>query len=51
MSEAVKKHVAQSGARAGQWVTCTAVKCRLGGQHISEQTLYSTRAWLNERVV
>jgi hypothetical protein len=30
------KHVAGSGARAGQWVNGTAKKCRLGGSHISE---------------
>lgn len=43
------KHVAGSGARAGQWVNCTAKNsCRLGGTHISERELYAAGAWLNE---
>lgn len=42
------KHIAGSGARAGQWVNCTAKNCRLGGSHISERDFYATRAWLQE---
>jgi len=46
MSE--KKHVAKSGARAGQWVTCTAkANCRNGGTHISSHTLNDARNWLS----
>lgn len=46
----VKKHVAGSGIRKGQWVTCNAKnECRLGGQHITEQTLNATRIWLDEK--
>lgn len=44
----MKKHIAGSGARAGQWVNCTAKNCRLGGSHISERDFYATRAWLQE---
>lgn len=43
------RHVAASGTRAGQWVTCNAKnQCRLGGSHISERDFYATRAWLQE---
>jgi hypothetical protein len=44
----MKKHIAGSGARVGQWVNCGAKKCRLGGTHISERDFYATRAWLQE---
>lgn len=48
----IKKHIAGRGAKAGQWVTCNAKnKCRLGGQHISEQTFYAARVWLDEKGV
>lgn len=44
-----KRHVAGSGARAGQWVTCNATGiCRLGGSHITEREFYGTKAWLAE---
>lgn len=43
------RHVASSGARAGQWVNCTAKNsCRLGGSHISEREFYGAKAWLQE---
>lgn len=45
----MKKHIAASGARAGQWVNCPAKKCGLGGgAHISERELYATAAWVKE---
>lgn len=33
-------HIAQRGKKAGQWVRCTAKgKCRVGGNHISSETI------------
>lgn len=38
----MRKHIAGSGAKAGQWVTCSAeVSCRNSGKHISEPELYA----------
>jgi len=42
-----QKHVAKTGARAGQWVTCgAATRCRNGGMHISAEQLSITQHWL-----
>lgn len=42
------RHIAGSGARAGQWVPCPSLKCRLGGPHISERDFYAVKSWLAE---
>lgn len=44
----VKKHVAQSGAKAGQWVTCSAkIQCKLhNSTHIEAPVLYTVKRWL-----
>lgn len=43
-----KRHIAGSGAKAGQWVACDAKNCRLGGTHISERDFYAVKAWRTE---
>lgn len=43
-----KKHIAQTGAKAGQWVKCTASECRLGGTHITGQQLFQTQEYLRK---
>lgn len=43
------KHVALTGNKAGQWVTCHATQqCRNEGVHISEKQFYAVQAWLND---
>lgn len=40
------KHIAASGARAGQWVTCPAkIQCTLNTTHASDQSIEKTRLW------
>lgn len=44
------KHIAASGAKAGQWVTCPArIQCQLEGTiHASDNELYKVRLWKQE---
>lgn len=44
------KHIAASGVKAGQWVTCPArIKCQLEGTiHASDNELYKVRLWKQE---
>lgn len=44
------KHIAGSGVKAGQWVTCPArIKCQLQGTiHASDNELYKVRLWKQE---
>jgi len=38
--ETTRKHVQETGEKAGQWVDCPAkIQCRNGGIHISAETL------------
>jgi hypothetical protein len=42
-------HVAKSGAKEGQWVTCPAKKeCRNGGKHVEAITVTLTQDWKND---
>lgn len=45
------KHIAASGKRAGQWVTCLAPKgeCPLGGHHVDEMELKKVQEWAGRR--
>ena len=45
------KHVAASGKRTGQWVTCLAPKgeCPLGGHHVDEFELKKVQVWAGRR--
>lgn len=43
------RHIAQSGKNAGQWVTCIANKCPLGGAHVEEQTFKEIQDWAGRR--
>lgn len=41
-----KYHQQASGAKAGQWVICTAkTQCRLGGEHISREEADAANVW------
>lgn len=44
------KHIAASGVKAGQWVTCPArIQCQLEGTiHASDNDLYKVRLWKQE---
>ena len=44
------KHIAASGVKAGQWVSCPAkIKCQLEGTiHASDNELYKVRLWKQE---
>lgn len=44
------KHIAASGKRAGQWVTCLATgTCPLGGHHVDEVELKKVQVWAGRR--
>lgn len=39
-------HIAQRGAKSGQWVTCPAEsKCRVGGTHTTASSLQDAKRW------
>lgn len=42
----MKKHIAKTGAKAGQWVNCSAKQCRNGGTHVEAETFYAAHQWL-----
>lgn len=45
-----KMHIAGSGAKAGQWVTCGARKnCRVGGTHTTADSLQGAKLWAGKK--
>jgi hypothetical protein len=43
-----KKHIALKGAKAGQFVSCTAKVCRNGGMHVEHKLLTTVQIWKSE---
>ena len=42
------KHIAGSGAKAGQWVACGAKVCTLGGTHVTTKFLSTVQTWKSD---